>query len=71
MPNVYADMIEYASNNSNQRDDLLLSVHTHNDWGAHVIAATELALLAGADRVEGPCSEMVNDLETLILQQLL
>lgn len=52
MPNVYADMIEYASNHLKKRDEILLSVHTHNDRGT-CTAATELALLAGADRVEG------------------
>lgn len=52
MPNIYADMIEYASNHLKQRNDLMLSVHTHNDRGT-CTAATELALLAGADRVEG------------------
>ena len=52
MPNVYADMIEYASTNLRRRNDIILSVHTHNDRGT-CTAATELALLAGADRVEG------------------
>ena len=52
MPNVYADMIEYASNHLNRRKEVILSVHTHNDRGT-CTAATELALLAGADRVEG------------------
>jgi 2-isopropylmalate synthase len=51
-PNVYADMIEYASRHLEQRDQITLSVHTHNDRGT-CTAATELALLAGADRVEG------------------
>ncbi|MEC8677704.1 MAG: 2-isopropylmalate synthase [Candidatus Margulisiibacteriota bacterium] len=52
MPNVYADMIEYASTHLNNRENVILSVHTHNDRGT-CTAATELALLAGADRVEG------------------
>ena len=52
MPNIYADMIEYACNNLNRRNEVILSVHTHNDRGT-CTAATELALLAGADRVEG------------------
>ena len=52
MPNVYADMIEYAHQHLIHRDAITLSVHTHNDRGTGV-AATELALLAGADRVEG------------------
>ncbi|MEK9727500.1 MAG: 2-isopropylmalate synthase [Candidatus Margulisiibacteriota bacterium] len=52
MPNVYADLIEYASTHLHRRDEVILSVHTHNDRGT-CTAATELALLAGADRVEG------------------
>ncbi|KAJ4479352.1 2-isopropylmalate synthase [Lentinula aciculospora] len=50
--NHYADMVEYFSNNINQRGSVLLSIHPHNDRGTGV-AATELALLAGGDRVEG------------------
>ena len=52
MPNVYADQIEWFCRNLRRRDSVILSVHTHNDRGTGV-AATELALLAGADRVEG------------------
>ena len=52
MPNVYADQIEWISRNIRNRESLILSVHTHNDRGTGV-AATELALLAGAERVEG------------------
>jgi len=51
-PNIFADQVEYFSNNINQRDSIILSVHTHNDRGC-AVAASELALLAGADRVEG------------------
>ena len=51
-PNVYADQIEWMSKNFKKRDSIILSVHPHNDRGTG-IAATELALLAGADRVEG------------------
>lgn len=51
-PNVYADMIELSSKQLLHRDKVILSVHTHNDRGTGT-AATELALLAGADRVEG------------------
>lgn len=51
-PNVYADIIEWCSNNFKDREAVILSVHPHNDRGTGV-AATELALLAGADRVEG------------------
>jgi 2-isopropylmalate synthase len=52
MPNIYADQIEWVSQNIKKRDSIVLSVHTHNDRGTGV-AATELALLAGAERVEG------------------
>ena len=52
MPNIYADLIEYSSKHLRRRQEVLLSVHTHNDRGT-CTAATELALLAGADRVEG------------------
>lgn len=51
-PNVYADQIEWMNNNFKNRDSIILSVHPHNDRGTG-IAAAELALLAGADRVEG------------------
>lgn len=51
-PNVYADQIEWVSTNISDRDCVLISLHTHNDRGTGV-AATELALMAGADRVEG------------------
>jgi len=51
-PNVYADQIEWMSNHLDNRENVIISTHTHNDRGTS-IAATELALLAGADRVEG------------------
>lgn len=51
-PNVYADQIEYCSRHFKNRDAIILSIHPHNDRGEGV-AATELALLAGAQRVEG------------------
>ncbi|WP_457745315.1 2-isopropylmalate synthase [Sulfurimonas sp.] len=51
-PNIYADQIEWMSNHLNNRENVIISTHTHNDRGTS-IAATELALLAGADRVEG------------------
>ncbi len=51
-PNVYADQIEWMSRHLDNREHVLISTHTHNDRGTSV-AATELALLAGADRVEG------------------
>ncbi|CAD5378033.1 2-isopropylmalate synthase [Pseudomonas sp. OF001] len=51
-PNVYADQIEWFCRHIDRRDSVLVSLHTHNDRGTGV-AATELGLLAGADRVEG------------------
>lgn len=51
-PNVYADQIEWMGRHLDNREYVLISTHTHNDRGTSV-AATELALLAGADRVEG------------------
>ena len=51
-PNIYADQIEYFGRNIPNRDSVVISLHTHNDRGTGV-AATELGLLAGADRVEG------------------
>jgi 2-isopropylmalate synthase len=51
-PNVYADQIEWFCQHVERRDAILISVHTHNDRGC-AVAASELALLAGADRVEG------------------
>jgi len=52
MPNVYADQIEWMCRNIKNRDSLIISLHTHNDRCTGV-AATELGLLAGANRVEG------------------
>jgi 2-isopropylmalate synthase len=52
MPNVYADQIEWTCRNIKNRDSLIVSLHTHNDRCTGV-AATELGMLAGADRVEG------------------
>ena len=51
-PNVYADQIEWMHRNLARRDSVILSVHPHNDRGT-AVAAAELAMLAGADRVEG------------------
>ena len=51
-PNVYADQIEWMHKHFKNRENIILSVHPHNDRGTGV-AAAELALLAGADRVEG------------------
>jgi 2-isopropylmalate synthase len=52
MPNVYADQIEWMITHLQNRESLIISLHTHNDRGTGT-AATELGLLAGADRVEG------------------
>lgn len=51
-PNVYADQIEWMNTHFEDRDSIILSVHPHNDRGTGV-ASAELALMAGADRVEG------------------
>ncbi len=51
-PNVYADQIEWMIKHLDQRENLIISVHPHNDRGTGV-ASAELSLLAGADRVEG------------------
>ncbi|KFF30462.1 2-isopropylmalate synthase [Bifidobacterium bombi] len=51
-PNVFADEVEYVSNNLKDRDSIVLSLHPHNDEGMSV-AAAELGMLAGADRLEG------------------
>lgn len=51
-PNVYADQIEWMNRHFKDRDSIILSIHPHNDRGTGV-AIAELALLAGADRVEG------------------
>ena len=51
-PNIYADQIEWFCRHVDRRDSVLISLHTHNDRGTGV-AATELGLMAGADRVEG------------------
>ncbi len=50
--NVHADQIEWFCRHINHRDSVLISLHTHNDRGT-AVAATELAVMAGADRVEG------------------
>ena len=51
-PNVYADQIEWMCRNIDNRENIIISLHPHNDRGTG-IAATELGLMAGADRVEG------------------
>ena len=51
-PNIYADQIEWMSRNLSRREFIALSVHPHNDRGS-AVAAAELAVMAGADRIEG------------------
>ena len=51
-PNIYADQIEWFCDNIQNRDALIISLHTHNDRGS-AVAAAELGVMAGADRVEG------------------
>jgi 2-isopropylmalate synthase len=51
-PNIYADQVEWMHRNLARRDSIVLSVHPHNDRGT-AVAAAELAVMAGADRVEG------------------
>ena len=51
-PNIYADQIEWMSRNLARRDGTVLSLHTHNDRGC-AVAAAELGVMAGADRIEG------------------
>ncbi|MGO2277672.1 MULTISPECIES: 2-isopropylmalate synthase [unclassified Psychrobacter] len=52
MPNVFADQVEYFCRNLKQREHVIVSLHTHNDRGC-AVAAAELGVLAGADRIEG------------------
>jgi len=52
MPHVYASQVEYMSNNLHDRENVILSLHPHNDRGT-AVADAELGLLAGADRIEG------------------
>lgn len=51
-PNVFADQVEIFCKHVNQRDNIIISIHTHNDRGC-AVAAAEMAILAGADRIEG------------------
>jgi len=51
-PNLFADQVEYFCRQVSRRDAIIVSIHTHNDRGS-AVAAAELAILAGADRVEG------------------
>lgn len=51
-PNVYADQVEYMCRNIKNRENVIISIHPHNDRGC-AVAASELGIMAGADRVEG------------------
>ncbi len=51
-PNVFADQVEYFCQHIKQREHIIISIHTHNDRGC-AVAAAEMAILAGADRIEG------------------
>ena len=51
-PNIYADQIQWMNENLRNRDDIILSLHPHNDRGT-AVAAAELGIMAGADRIEG------------------
>jgi len=51
-PNVYADQIEYVCSNIKNRENIIISLHAHNDRGC-AVAASELGIMAGADRIEG------------------
>ena len=51
-PNIYADQIEWVCNNIENRENIIISLHPHNDRGT-AVAATELGVMAGADRIEG------------------
>lgn len=52
MPNVYADRVEWMCTHLNKRENIIVSVHPHNDRGT-AVASAEMAILAGADRIEG------------------
>ena len=66
-PNQYADMIELFNKRGQYRESILISLHVHNDQGM-AVASTELALMAGADRVEELYLGMENGQEMLIYQ---
>ena len=65
-PNIYADQIQWMNENLENRDNIILSLHPHNDRGT-AVAAAELGLMAGADRIEGTLLEMASEQEMLIL----
>ena len=71
MPHVYASQIEYMSKNMKYRENVLISLHPHNDRGCGISDA-EMGLLASADRIEGTLFEMAErtgnvDIVTLAL----
>lgn len=59
MPHVYASQVEYMCDNLKYRENVIVSLHPHNDRGCGV-ADSEMGLLAGADRMRELCSEMVS-----------
>merc|ERR1719274_166102 len=68
-PNVYADQIQWMDQNFKQRSRVILSLHPHNDRGC-AVAAAELGMLAGADRVEGclfGCGERTGNVDLVVL----
>lgn len=68
-PNIHADQVEWFCNNLKNRESVILSVHPHNDRGT-AVAAAELALMAGADRVEGTLfgnGERTGNVDLLVL----
>ena len=68
MPHVYASQVEYMSKNLKYRDNVVLSLHPHNDRGCGVSDA-EMGILAGADRIEGTLFETAREPETWILSR--
>ena len=66
MPHVFASQVEYFLINISFRENVLLSLHPHNDRGSGISDA-ELGILAGADRIEEHCSAMEKEPEMLIL----
>lgn len=68
MPHVYASQVEYMSKNLKYRDNVVLSLHPHNDRGCGVSDA-EMGILAGADRIEGTLFGTAREPETWILSR--
>lgn len=70
LPHVFASQIEYMSKYMHNRENVIISLHPHNDRSTGV-ADAELGLLAGADRIEGTLSVMAREQVMLILLHLL